>query len=108
MEHTPKTLISCIEQGVKYTGRNVTKEHGRPYLIYSSYEINMLTNSMQKCLGLRNTTLLINCHCQTHGYNAVSRSNVNLAFRRLQPKITKIQNIQQGTKNEGKWKEARY
>ena len=63
---------------------------------------------MQNHIGLRYTTLLINCHCQTHGENAVSRSTVNLAFRRLQPKITKIQKIQQGTKNEGKWKEARY
>ena len=38
----------------------------------------------------------------------MSRSTVNLAFRRLKPKITKIQKIQQGTKNEGKWKEASY
>ena len=59
-------------------------------------------------IGLRYTKLLINCHCHTHGDNAVSRSTVNLAFRRLQPKITNIQKIQQGTNNEGKWKEARY
>ena len=59
-------------------------------------------------LGLRYTNLLINCHRQTHGENAMCRSAVNLAFRRLQPKITKIQKIQQVTKNEGKWKEARY
>ena len=64
----------------------------------------MLANSMQKRLGLRNTTLLINCHCQTHGDNAVCRSTVNSAFARLQPKITTIQKIQQGTKNEGNWK----
>ena len=32
MEHTWKTLIRCIEKGVKYTGKNVTKNHGRPYL----------------------------------------------------------------------------
>ena len=63
---------------------------------------------MQNILGLRYTTLPINCHLQTHGDNAVSRPTVNLAFRRLQPKITKIQKIQQGTKNEGKRKEARY
>ena len=107
MEHTSKTVIICIEQGVKYTGRNVTKKHCRPYLLSSYYEISMLANSMQKRLGLRYTTLLINFHCQTHGENAVSRSTVNLSFRRLQPKITKIQKIQQGTKNEGKWKEAR-
>ena len=102
MEHTWKTLISCIEKGVKYTGKNVTKKHGRPYLLSSSSEINLLANSMQKRLGLRYMTLLINCHHHTHGANALIRSTVNLTFRRLQPKITKIQKIQQGTKNEGK------
>ena len=63
---------------------------------------------MQNRLGLRYTTLPINCHCRTHGDNAVSNSTVDLAFRRLQPKITKIHKIQQGTKNGGKWKEAGY
>ena len=80
-------VIICIEQGVKYTGRNVTKNHGRPHLLSYSYEINILADSMQNRLGLRYTTLLINCHLQTNGDNAVSRSTVNLAFRRLQPKI---------------------
>ena len=63
---------------------------------------------MQNRIGLRYTTLLINCHRHTHGDNAVSIFTVNLAFRRLQPKITKIDKIKQGTKNEGNWKEARY
>ena len=108
MEHARKTLISCIEQRVKYTGINVTKNHGRPYLLSSSSGINMLANSMENRLDLRYTTLLINCHRHTHGDNAVIKSTVNLAFRRLQPKITKIQKIQQGTKNEGKWKDVKY
>ena len=101
-------MIIFIEQGVKYTGRNVTKKYGRPYLLSSSCEINLLVNSMQNRLGLLYTTLTINFHRQTHGENTVSSSTVNLAFRRLQYKITKIQIIQQGTKNEGKRKEARY
>ena len=87
MEHTWKILIGCIEQGVKYAGINVTKKHGRPFLLSSSYEINLLVNSMQNRLGLRYTTLIINFRLHTHGDNAVSRSTVNLAFRRLQPKI---------------------
>ena len=37
----------------------------------------------------------------------MSRSTVNLAFTRLQPKITKIQKIKQGTNNEGKRKVER-
>ena len=63
---------------------------------------------MERCLGLRYTTLLINGHRQNNGDNAVCRSTVNLAYKRLQPKITRVQKIQQGTKNEVKWKEARY
>ena len=63
---------------------------------------------MQNRLGLCYTTLPISCHCQTHGENSVSRSTVNLAFETLQPKMTKIQKVQQGTNNEGKWKEASY
>ena len=108
MEHTRKTLISCNEKGVKYTGKNVTKYYGRPYLLSSSYEINLIENLMQNRLGLRYTTLLTNDHLHIHGDNAVSMSTVNLAFRRIQPKITKNEKIQQETKNGGKWKEARY
>ena len=101
-------MISSLEKGVKYTGNNETKRSGRPYLISSSYEINLIANSMKRRLGLQYTTLLINCHRQTKVDNVVCRSTVNLAYRRLLPKITRIQKIQQGTKNEGKWKEARY
>ena len=72
------------------------------------YEINLIANFMERGLDLRYTTLLINCHRQTNGDNAVCRSTVNLAYRRLLPKIARVQKIQQGTKNEGKWKEARY
>ena len=63
---------------------------------------------MKRRLGLRYTTPLINCHRHTKGDNAVCRSTVNLAYKILQPRITTFQKIQQGTKNEGKWKEARY
>ena len=63
---------------------------------------------MQNRLGLRYKMILINRHCHTHGDNAVIISTVNLAFMRLQPKITRIDKIQQGTKNVGKWREARY
>ena len=55
---------------------------------------------MDNCLGLRYINLLFNSLLQTQGENAVSRSTVNLAFRRLQPKIYKNQKIQQGTNHE--------
>ena len=97
-------MISSSEKGVKYTVNNGTKRTGQPYLISSSYEINIINNSMERRLGLRYTTILINCHGQTKGDDAVCRSTVNLAYRRLQPRITIIQKIQQGTNNEGKWK----
>ena len=84
-------MISYLEKEVKYTGNNETKKNGRPYLIYFSYEINLIANSMERHLGLRYTTLFINCRRQTNGDNAVCRSTVNLAYMRLQPRITKIQ-----------------
>ena len=51
------------------------------------YEINLVANSTERRLVLRYTTLLINCHRQTNGDNAVCRSTVNLAYRRLLPLI---------------------
>ena len=101
-------MISYLEKGLKYTGNNEIKKNGRPYLISSSSEINLIADSMENRLGLCYTTLLINFHSHTHDDNTVSKSTVNFTFRRLQPKITKIHKIQQGTNNEGKWKEARY
>ena len=59
---------------------------------------------MQNLLRLRYTTLIISFHCQTHGDDSVCRSTVNLDFERLQPKITKVQKIQQGKKNKVNWK----
>ena len=108
VENAWKTVISCIEHGIKYTVINVTVKDGRPHLVNSSGETNLLANSMHNCLGLFYTTLLINFHRRTQGENSVSRSTVNLAFRILLPRIKHIQKIQKGTNNEGKWKEARY
>ena len=108
VEYTWKTLINFIEQWVKYTGVNVTKNHVIPYLLSSSSEINLLDNSMQNRIGPCYTTLLVDFHRHTHGDNAVIKSTVNLAFRIIQPKIIINQKIQQGMKNKGKWKEARY
>ena len=51
------------------------------------YQINLIDNSIERRLVLKYTTLLINCHRQTNGDNAVCRSTVNLAFRRLLPLI---------------------
>ena len=62
---------------------------------------------MENRLGITYTTKLLNCHLHQNGFDAVCRSTVNLAFLRLAPKLTRIQKIQHGTKNEGKWKEAR-
>ena len=62
---------------------------------------------MEKKLGLRYKTHLINFNFHHKGFNVVCKSTVNLAFLILQPKRTRIQKIQQGTNNEVKRKEAR-
>ena len=70
-------------------------------------ELDILADAMENRLGLRYTTHLINYHRHQSGFDAVCKSTVYLAFLRLQPKKTRIQKIQQGTKNEVKRKEAR-
>ena len=93
----------------EYTGNNNLKRHlNPPYLVYNVDKLNLLANSMENRLGITYTTNLINCHRHQNGVDAVCRSTVNLSFLRLAPKITRIQKIQQGTKNEGRWKEARH
>ena len=101
-------MISCIDQGIKNTGRNETGKDDKTHLVNSYSEINLFENSMQNRLGLCYTTLLINYHCQTQGENAVISSTFNSAFRRILPKTIKNQKIQQGPNNGGKRKEARY
>ena len=99
----------CKQMKKEYTGNNynLSRHFNLSYLISNVDEINLLANSMENRLGLTYTTKLLNCHRHQNGVDAVCRSTVNLAFSRLAPKITRIEKIQQGTKNEGKWKEAR-
>ena len=57
---------------------------------------------MENHIGIQSTAITT-----TKGFNAACNCTVNLEFLRLQPKRTKMQNIQQGMKNEGKRKETR-
>ena len=70
-------------------------------------ELNIIADAMDNHIGLRYTTHMINCHSHNKGFNAVCNCTDNLELLRLQPKRTKMQNIQKGMKNEGKRKEAR-
>ena len=102
-------VSKCKEMKTEYTGNNYKLlRYFNPYYLVSNVdEINLLATSMGNRLGIMYTTKLLNCHRHQNGVNEVSKSTVNLAFSRLASKITRIQKIQQGTKNEGKWKEAR-
>ena len=90
----------------EYTGNICTRHFGSPYLLSNPDKLNSLVDAMENRLVLSYTKPLINCHHQHKGFNAVCKSTVNLAFLRLQPMITRIQKIQQGTKNEGNYNEA--
>ena len=83
---------------------NVASNLNPSYLLSNLDKLNLHAASMENILGRMYKTQLINCHCRLNGFDAVFRSTVNLEFLRLQPRITIIQKIQQGTKNEGKWK----
>ena len=101
-------IKKCKKMKQEYTGyNNVTRNLNPSYLLSNLYELNLLSDSMENRLGLSYTNKIINCHRHQNGFDAVCRSTVNLAFLRLQPKITRIQKIQQGTNSENNWKEAR-
>ena len=92
----------------EYTENNIlTRNLNPPYLLSNSDEINIHADSMENILGLRYTTQVINCHRYRNDFDAVCKSTVHIAFLILQPKVKRIQKIQQGTNNEGTWKEAR-
>ena len=97
VERTRHRVNKCKELEQQYTGNNCTRHLDPPYLLSNLDELNILADSMEKRLGLTYTTHLINCHRHQKGFDAVCKSTVNLAFLRLQPKITRIQKIQQGT-----------
>ena len=91
----------------EYTGNNYIRHLNLPYLLSNVDELNILADAMENILGLCYTTHIINFHLRQNIFDSVCKSTVNLALLRLQPKITRIQKIQQGTNNEGKWKQAR-
>ena len=93
----------CKEMEQEYTGNSCTRHLGQPYLLSNLYELNILC----RCNGKQTTNHLINCHRHHKVFNAVCKSTVNLDFFIIQLNRTRIQKIQQGTKNEGKWTEAR-
>ena len=49
---------------------------------------------------------MINCHRKTHGFDALFKSTVYLAFKDSNQKRTKIQKIQKGANSEDKHIEA--
>ena len=102
VERTWHMVNKCKQMKQEYTVNNNLTRHLNPsYLVSNMNELNLLANSTENRLGITYTTKLINFHRHENSIDAVCRSTVNLAFLRLAPKITIIQNIQQGTKNEG-------
>ena len=107
VERTWHMVDKFKEMEQEYTGNNNVTRHLNPsYLLSNLDELSILADSKENRLDLSYTTKLINFHRHRNGFDAVCRSTGNLAFLRLQPKITRIQKIQQGTKNEDKWKES--
>ena len=107
VERSWHMVNKCKEMEQEYTGNNFTRHLNPPYLLSYPDELNILSDAMENILGLHYTTYLINCHLHNKDFDAVCKSTVNLSLLRLQPKIRRIQKIQQGIKNEGKFKEAR-
>ena len=84
-------VIKCKEMNQEYTGNNnVTRHLNPPQLLSNLDELNILAYSMENRLGLRYTTLLINCHCHQNVFDEVFKSTVNLSFLRLKHFIKNV------------------
>ena len=90
VERTWHMVGRCKEMELQYTGENITKHFGQPYLLKNTDELNILADAMENRIGLRYTTHLINFHGHQKCFNAVCKSTVNLEFLILQPKRTKM------------------
>ena len=96
LERTWHMVNKCKEMEQEYTGNNNVTRHFNPsYLLSNLDKLNILADSMENRLGISYTTQLINCRRYRNGFDAVCRSTVNISFLRLQPKITRMQIIQQ-------------
>ena len=91
----------CKQMKTEYKGNNynISRHFNPSYLVSNFDEMKLLENSMENRLGITYTTKFLNRHRHQNGVDAVCRSTVNIAFLRLAPKITRIQKIQQSTKN---------
>ena len=90
VERTWQMVNKCKVMEQDHTGNNCTMRLGQPYLLSNPDEINILADAVEKKLGLRYTTHLINCHRHQNSFDSVCKSTVNPAFLRLQLKITRI------------------
>ena len=105
IERTWHIVIKCKEMEQEYTGtNNVTSHLNPPHLVSNLEELNILVDSMEKRLGLRYTSQLINCRRYQNGFDEVCKTTFNLAFLILQLNRTTIKKIQQVTNNEGSGK----
>ena len=93
VERTWRIVNRCKEIEQEYTGNICTRYLGQPYLLSNPDELNILSDSMENKLGLCYITHLIKWHPHHKDVNAVCKSTGNIAFLRLQPKRTRIQNI---------------
>ena len=89
VERTWHKVNKCKEMEQDYTGNNCTRHLNPLYILSNLNELNILADSMENRIGLRYTNHIINGHRHDNGFDAVCKSIVNLAFLRIQPKITR-------------------
>jgi len=93
-------IIDCRAQGVAYTGRR------RPYSAYKpvvlecdSYEAQLVADSLEEGFSLQQATNLVNKHRMDNDMDLVSNSAVYSLSKRLQPEVSPIKKIKQGSKD---------
>jgi hypothetical protein len=105
-----ENLLQCIEAGVEYDGeRKVQKARCRALLQIGTKCARVVADAMERHLGLKKTTKLLNLSRKKRGLDPVGVSAVHGLHLAMQPVITTITDNKQGKDDpDSHWAMARY
>ena len=102
-----RNTLQSVQDRRYYLGqRNPRQDEG--IIGHNTPEEAMIANNMERNMGFRYTTDLVNEYCTEHNLFHVLVSAVVHKFRTMNPTITKIQKQNQGNKEHKAWIDTRH
>ena len=102
-----RNTLQSVQDRRYYLGqRNPRQDEG--IIGHNTPEEAMIANKMERNVGFRYTTDLVNEYRTKHNLIHVSVSAVIHKFKQMNPTVTKIKKLNQGNKEHKAWIDARY